>query len=72
MTAKLNTISFVASLPPIQSAISVSGDHQGARIKLDIPETHADVVPLIQLYLSGRPFVVHIDLEEQSTVPRSA
>ena len=34
----MNKFSFNASLPPIQSAISVSGQGDGARIKLDIPQ----------------------------------
>ncbi|MEA4884275.1 MAG: hypothetical protein VB144_11590 [Clostridia bacterium] len=33
-------IEFIASLPPIQSAISLSGDENGARVKLDIPEQY--------------------------------
>ena len=36
-------VCFEASLPPIQSAISVAGDG-GARIKLDVPETDMDAV----------------------------
>lgn len=32
-------ITFVASFPAIQSAIIISGDGSGLRIKLDVPET---------------------------------
>lgn len=32
-------ITFKASLPPIQSSIKVSGDGDGMRIQLDIPES---------------------------------
>jgi len=39
-------IKFNASLPPIQSAISFSGDG-GCRIKLDVPET--DTEAMLQL-----------------------
>ena len=32
----LPKLSFVASLPPIQSAMSVSGNNDGMRIKIDV------------------------------------
>jgi hypothetical protein len=32
-------ITFAASFPAIQSAITISGDGSGLRIKLDVPET---------------------------------
>jgi hypothetical protein len=31
------SITFAASLPPLQSAISLDGNGDGARVKLDIP-----------------------------------
>ena len=40
-------IKFKASLPPIQSAISLDGQGDGARIKLDIPRT--DVAAILDL-----------------------
>ena len=36
-------IVLLASLPPLQSAITISGDG-GARIKLDVPESEMDAV----------------------------
>lgn len=40
---------FLASFPPIQSAIKIYGDKQGMRIQLDIPESEmADAVSLLQ------------------------
>ncbi len=33
-------IQFPASLPAIQSAVSISGGGDGARAKLDIPQSH--------------------------------
>ncbi len=39
-------ISFRASFPSIQSAIVISGDGNGVRIKLDIPEV--DLIPFLQ------------------------
>jgi len=51
-------IQFIASLPDIQSAISIGGD--GARIKLDVPET--DLANVIRLaLLKGTAFRVCID-----------
>ena len=51
-------IEFVASLPDIQSAISVGGD--GARVKLDIPESDlAQVIKLVML--KGKAFKVSIE-----------
>lgn len=39
----MESFSFTASLPPIQSAISVSGQGDGARVKLDIPQSEVEV-----------------------------
>ena len=33
-------ITFPASLPALQSAVTISGNGDGARVKLDIPQTH--------------------------------
>lgn len=38
-------ISFIASFPAIQSAIIISGDGNGLRIKLDVPES--DLLPFL-------------------------
>lgn len=58
--AKLETISFLASLPPIQSAMSVSGNGDGMRIKLDISE---DQVPhaIKLMLLANKLFKVTIE-----------
>lgn len=32
-------ITFIASIAPLQSAIQITGDGNGVRVKLDIPET---------------------------------
>ena len=51
--------SFFASLPDIQSAINFSGTGNGARIKLDAPETEiAEVIKL--MLLRGETFRVDI------------
>ena len=47
----MDKITFTASLPPIQSAISVSGQGDGARIKLDIPQSE---LPAIMFATVGR------------------
>ncbi len=54
-------IKFRASLPDIQSAISIGGD--GARVKIDIPET--DLSEAIKLVLlKGKVFTITIDENE--------
>ena len=55
-------IEFEASLPDIQSAITLSGSGNGARIKLDVPENEfAEVVKLT--LLRGKSFRVTIEDE---------
>lgn len=58
----MERFSFTASLPPIQSAISVSGQGDGARIKLDIPQTELPAIINLQL-LAGQTFKVTIEPE---------
>lgn len=48
--AELEPISFLASLPPIQSAMSVSGNHNGMRMKIDIPETEVPIAIKAMLF----------------------
>jgi len=55
-------IKFTASLPPIQSAINLDGNGDGARIKLDIPRT--DIQAILKLQeLAGTAFKVVISDE---------
>lgn len=58
----MDKFSFTASLPPIQSAINVSGQGDGARIKLDIPQSELAAIINLQL-LSGKVFKVTIEPE---------
>ena len=52
-------IEFIASLPPIQSAINIGGDGS-TRVKLDIPESElAEAVKLVML--KGLAFNVKIE-----------
>jgi hypothetical protein len=53
-------ITFYASLPPIQSAVTIGGD-QATRIKLDIPACElAQILKLISFY-SGKSFQVTVE-----------
>lgn len=56
-------IQFRATLPEIQSAISVGGD--GARLKLDIPES--DIGAIMNLAYYGRGKVLNIWLNMDDT-----
>lgn len=42
-----SAITFVASFAPIQSAIQITGNGDGVRIKLDIPES--DILPFLHM-----------------------
>ncbi len=59
------TISFLASLPPIQSAISLAGDG-GARIKLDVDESQMGAVMWLAT-LRGLVFRVTVEAEPASS-----
>jgi len=52
-------IRFIASLPPIQSAISLDGQGDGARIKLDVSREYVEEVLKLQ-GLAGESFEVTI------------
>ena len=57
---EINKIQFVASLPPIQSAINIDGQGNGARIKLDIAAS--EMLQVIQLQtMIGSAFKVTIE-----------
>lgn len=57
------TIEFTASLPPIQSAISMDGNGDGARVKLDVPASDMAAVLLLQAWYAGKSFRVTITPE---------
>ncbi|GAV21596.1 hypothetical protein [Carboxydothermus pertinax] len=59
----MDKISFIASLPPIQSAVSVSGNGDGARVKLDVPGSEMSEV-LKLLLLTGKTFRVTVEAVE--------
>jgi hypothetical protein len=54
---------FLATIRPIQSALSVSGDNNGARLTLDIPENE---LPAIARLLLMRGKVLRVTVEAQT------
>lgn len=62
----MEEIMFVASLPEIQSAISIGGD--GGRIKLDIPET--EIAALVKLAAYGRGKVLRVTIKGEEEASR--
>jgi hypothetical protein len=59
----MTEIKFIASLPPIQSAISLDGNGDGARIKLDIPRSDIQAVLNLQQH-AGKCLRVVIMVDE--------
>ena len=68
----VNDVTFTGSLPETQSAMTVSGSKSGVRIMLDVPDSHADAMPLIQVYFIGTKFDVTFDKLQESDVFPSA
>jgi len=56
----LKKIEFIACLPPIQSAIQISGIGDGAILKLEIPASEMYSIVQLQL-LAGKTFKVTIE-----------
>jgi hypothetical protein len=59
-------IAFFASLPPIQSAITLDGNGDGARIKLDIPASDVGAALLLQHHGAGQLLRVTIEVVNKS------
>jgi hypothetical protein len=57
-------VTFLASFPPIQSAIKVGQD--GARVQFDIPETE---MPSIVRLMLMRGVVLRVTVEREKTTP---
>jgi len=53
-------IRLIGSLPPIQSAISLDGLGDGARIKIDVPREFVHEVLKLQQFYSGATFEIII------------
>ena len=56
----IKKIEFIASLPPITSAIQINGLGDGALIKLELPATEIYSIVQLQLY-AGKIFKVTIE-----------
>lgn len=70
MTDKSDPITFRASFPAIQSAIIISGDGSGVRIKLDIPEI--DLLPFLHTLAHRQTaFQVTIEPLQEDEIKRS-
>lgn len=67
-----DTISFFASLPPIQSAITLDGNGDGARIKLDIPASDVGAALLLQHHGAGQLLKVTIQVVGQKQSDKRA
>ena len=62
---EIKKIIFTASFPPLQSAITIDGQGDGARIKLDIPAS--DMLQVVQLQtMVGKAFKVTVEELEPS------
>jgi len=61
-------ITFTASLPPIQSAITLDGNGDGARIKLDVPRSDVGAALLLQHEYAGKKsFRVTVEPDDGDT-----
>jgi hypothetical protein len=57
-----DTVSFLASFPPIQSAIKITGNGDGMRIQLDIPESEMAEAAKLILY---RQCIVRVTIQPE-------
>lgn len=55
-------VTFQATIRPIQSALSVSGNNDGARLTLDIPETELPAIARL-LLMRGQVLRVTVEVE---------
>lgn len=53
-------IEFVASLPPIKSAILLDGQGDGGQVKLEVDRTQTGALVLLQQWYAGMTFDVTI------------
>ena len=56
-------ITFAATIRPIQSALSISGNEDGARLTLDIPETELPAIARL-LLMRGKVLRVTVEVKE--------
>jgi hypothetical protein len=67
MDNKNDKIQFVAAFPSIQSAIKITGDGNGMRIQLDIPETEMGQAARL-LLMREKVLKVTVELAEMPKV----
>jgi len=60
------TITFFATLPPIQTAIALDGNGDGARVKLDLPASDCGAALLLQHHGAGKLLKVTIEVVNKS------
>jgi len=58
-----NVITFLASLPPIKSAILLDGNGDGGQIKLEFARDESDKILMVQHLFAGMAFRVTIEPE---------
>lgn len=54
-------IEFVASLPPIKSAIILDGMGDGGQVKLEVDRTQVGALLLLQQWYAGQTFKVKVE-----------
>jgi hypothetical protein len=59
-----NVITFLASLPPIKSAILLDGNGDGGQIKLEFSRDESTKILLLQHIYAGTAFKVTIEPED--------
>lgn len=58
----MDAIQFLATIRPIQSALSISGNEDGARLTLDIPESELPAIARL-LLMRGKVLRVTVEIE---------
>lgn len=61
----MDKITFIATLPPIQSAMNVSGNGDGMRVKLDIPQSEIGNAIRLTLFQNTAFRVTIEEIEEE-------
>jgi len=57
---KAEPVTFIASLPPVKSAILLDGMGDGGQVKLEVPRSDAPALLLLQERYAGKAFRVTI------------
>ena len=61
---KIEPVRFLASLPPIKSALLLDGSGDGGQVKLEVDRSQVGALLLIQQYYSGCVFRVTIEADD--------